>query len=125
MNEELNWAVNYELGILDPCIEDPEQIFGGKKSLVNKFHPYQNEHEVKLALKLIFITQDMTETTWALWIGTQMHLQDLFDEDEKDNLQSVSGIELVASKGPRKIRYYVCTAANARRNRRYRPHGVT
>lgn len=63
MNEELDWAVNYELGILDPCVEDPEHIVGGKESRINKFHPYQNEHEMKLALKFIFITQDITELT--------------------------------------------------------------
>ncbi|KAF1912716.1 hypothetical protein BDU57DRAFT_459317 [Ampelomyces quisqualis] len=91
VNEELNWAVNYELDILDPCVEDPEQVIGGKKSRFNKFHPYQNEYEMKLALTFIFMTQDMTETTWALWIGTQMHLQDMLDDKERDNLQSVSG----------------------------------
>ena len=27
-NEELNWAVNYELGILEPFVEDPELVPG-------------------------------------------------------------------------------------------------
>ena len=36
-NEELNWAVNYELGILEPFVEDPEQVPGGKNSQKNTF----------------------------------------------------------------------------------------
>jgi hypothetical protein len=33
----------------------------------------------------------MTEAAWALWIGTRMHSQDLFSEEEKDKSQTVSG----------------------------------
>jgi hypothetical protein len=40
LNEELNWKVNYELGILDPFVEDPEQVQGGKHSKSNKSYPY-------------------------------------------------------------------------------------
>jgi hypothetical protein len=75
LNEELNRKVNYELGFLDPFVEDPEQIPGGKHSRNNKFYPYKNEHETKLALRLIFMTENITETTWALWIGTQLDLE--------------------------------------------------
>lgn len=81
LNEELNWKVNYELGILDPSVEDPEQILGGKHSRANKCYPYKNEREMKLALKLIFMTEDITETTWALWIGTQLDMQKAMDSD--------------------------------------------
>jgi hypothetical protein len=42
LNEELNWRFNYELGILDPFVEDLEHVPGGKHSQVNKCHPYQN-----------------------------------------------------------------------------------
>jgi hypothetical protein len=84
LNEELNWAVNYELGILDPIVEDSEQVPGGKFSSRDKFYPYQNEHEMKLALRLIFMTEDITTTTWALWIGAQLSLQNaiITSEDE-------------------------------------------
>jgi hypothetical protein len=81
LNEELNVKVNYELGILNPFVEEPEQILGGRNSRNNKFYPYQNEHEMKLAMKLIFMTNDITATTWALWISTQLHLQKMLDED--------------------------------------------
>ncbi|KAJ4361196.1 hypothetical protein N0V95_002077 [Ascochyta clinopodiicola] len=84
LNEELNWAVNYELGILDPFVEDSEQIPGGKHSRMNSFYPYQNEYEMKMAFKYIFMTEDITEATWALWIGTQLDLQKMLGgEDDK------------------------------------------
>jgi hypothetical protein len=86
LNEELNWAVNYELGILDPVIEDQGQVPGGKFSSRNKFYPYQNEHEMKLALRLIFMTEDITTTTWALWIGAQLSLQKVFISSENEDV---------------------------------------
>jgi hypothetical protein len=36
LNEELNWKVSYELGTLDPFVEDAEQVQGGKHSKSNK-----------------------------------------------------------------------------------------
>jgi hypothetical protein len=87
LNEELNWKVNYELGILDPFVEDPEQIAGGKNSRTNKYYPYQNEHEMKLALELMFMTENLTEISWSLWIGTQLDLEKIFGEYEGANLR--------------------------------------
>lgn len=77
-NEELTWAVNYELGIIDPYVEDSVQVPGGRQSQKNSFHPYQNEYEMKQALKLIFTSENITNTSWSLWIGMQMDLQGLF-----------------------------------------------
>lgn len=77
LNEELNWKINFELGIVDPFVEDPDQVLGGKHSRANKFYPYQNEHEMRLALRYILMTEDITKTTWALWIGTQLDLQQM------------------------------------------------
>jgi hypothetical protein len=76
-NQELNWQVNFELGILDPFMEDQEKVSGGKESQKNRFHPYLNEYEMKQALKLIFTSEDITETSWSLWIGMQMDLQNM------------------------------------------------
>lgn len=84
LNEELNWAVNYELGILDPFVEDPEQVPGGKNSQTNSFYPYANEYEMKLAFKYIFMTEDITEATWALWIRAQLDLQKTLGGDDMD-----------------------------------------
>jgi hypothetical protein len=90
LNEELNWKINYELGILDPSVEDPEQILGGKHSRGNKCYPYKNEREMKLALKLIFMTEDITEATWALWIGTQLDMQKAMDSDQDTGISTTS-----------------------------------
>lgn len=90
LNEELNWEVNYEVGILDPFVEDAEHVSGGKHSARNKFHPYKNEHEMKLAFKLIFMVENITETTWALWIGTQLDLERLLGDDADVGSSSAS-----------------------------------
>lgn len=83
MNEQLNWAVNYDVGILDVFDENLDQHPGGKYSNRDKFYPYRNEHETMLALKLIFMTEDITEVTWALWIDTQLDMQKIFGHDEE------------------------------------------
>jgi hypothetical protein len=57
LNEELNWKFNYQLGMLDSFVEDLEHLPGGKKSRTNKSCPYQNEREMKLAFKLLFLTE--------------------------------------------------------------------
>jgi hypothetical protein len=104
LNEELTWAVNYELGILDPFVEDPHQISGGKYSRTNRFHPYANEYEMKLAFKYISMAEDITELTWSLWIGTQLDLQKMLGDDEqkalpkKPNLQQ-DGLKILECKG--------------------------
>jgi hypothetical protein len=82
LNEELNWTVNYELGILEPFVEDAEQVPGGKNSREDKFYPYKNEHEMKVAFKLIFMTENITPVAWSLWIGAQLGFQDLLGRDE-------------------------------------------
>lgn len=94
LNEELNWKVNYELGILDPFVEDPEQIPGGKHSRANKFYPYKNELEMKLALKLIIMAEEITETSWALWIGTQMDIQNAMEPEENKSIEATSSAKV-------------------------------
>ncbi|KAF2116282.1 hypothetical protein BDV96DRAFT_599017 [Lophiotrema nucula] len=86
-NEEMNWTVNYELGILDPFVEDPEHVPGGNKSQTNKWHPYRNEFEMKQVLSFIFRSENITEVQWALWIGLQMDLQHVLRVREQENTQ--------------------------------------
>jgi hypothetical protein len=83
-NEELNWAVNYELGILEPFVEDPEQVPGGKNSQKNTFYPYANEYEMQVAFEYISISEEIAETTCALWIGVQLDLQKMLGGDYLD-----------------------------------------
>jgi hypothetical protein len=81
-NEELNWAVNYELGMLDPFMEDPEHVPEGKNSQKNSFYPYKNEIEMNQALKLLIASENITSVSWSLWIGMQMDLQDMVRVEE-------------------------------------------
>ncbi|KAF2493100.1 hypothetical protein BU16DRAFT_583270 [Lophium mytilinum] len=68
-NEEKNWEVNYELGILDPSIEDPDQRPGGRKSRLNEWHPYKTEFEMKSALTLVEKADQLTEASWNVWVA--------------------------------------------------------
>lgn len=113
-NEQLTWEVNYELGILDPCILDADQVPGGKKSQSNRWHPYQNEYEMKQALNLIFVTGNITEASWSLWTGMQKALQKMLEQEEemptnstgRKPLQDASGNHLavpLARANPKKI----------------------
>ncbi|KAF2812749.1 uncharacterized protein BDZ99DRAFT_497090 [Mytilinidion resinicola] len=68
-NEEKNWEVNYELGILDPSIEDPDQRPGGRKSRLNEWHPYETEFEMRSALKLVEKADHLTEASWKVWVA--------------------------------------------------------
>ncbi|KAF2274681.1 uncharacterized protein EI97DRAFT_434916 [Westerdykella ornata] len=81
-NEQLTWEVNYELGILEPFVEDAEQVPGGKKSRLNKWYPYQNQHEMKLAMSLISMDAGLTEVSWSLWYGLQMNIQRVLGHEE-------------------------------------------
>ncbi|KAF3006612.1 hypothetical protein E8E13_007408 [Curvularia kusanoi] len=92
-NEELNWAVNYDLGILDPFVEDPEQVPGGKNSQTNKFYPYANEYEMQLAFGYISITENITESTWALWIGRHLDLQRAIGSSDLDRRPKIPSLK--------------------------------
>jgi hypothetical protein len=105
LNEELNWRFNYELGILDPFVEDPEHVPGGKNSQVNKCHPYRNEHEMKLAFKLLFMTESLTEASWSLWIGTQLDIETMLNGCGKTDAKScITGqpLDLLTKPGSKK-----------------------
>ncbi|KAF2036772.1 hypothetical protein EK21DRAFT_106081 [Setomelanomma holmii] len=102
LNEELNWKVNHELGILDPFVEETDRVAGGKRSRQNHFYPYQNEHEMKLALKYIFMADDVTEVTWAFWLATQLDLQRMAgDDDEMTRAPELSTTSLNKIERPR------------------------
>ncbi|KAL1600386.1 hypothetical protein SLS60_006771 [Paraconiothyrium brasiliense] len=112
LNEELNWAVNYELGILEPFVEDIEQINGGKRSQKNKHHPYRNGFEMKEALKLIFTADNITDTSWNLWVDLQKDIQRITGIEEMHG--SVSS-PTSTSQGTRKAQLSEISA-NARPN---------
>jgi hypothetical protein len=69
-NEEALWEVNFELGILDPSIEDSEQQPGGKNSRANMFYPYDTEQEAETAFGLIQQADRISESSFNLWVDT-------------------------------------------------------
>ena len=79
-NEELNWEVNYQLGILEPTIEDPDQVPGGKNSRANEWYPYGNEFEVVAAMKLVEKATCLTEGSWRAWVDMVDYLPSEPDE---------------------------------------------
>ncbi|KAJ4360616.1 uncharacterized protein N0V89_001182 [Didymosphaeria variabile] len=100
LNEELNWAVNYELGILEPFVEDIEQRTGGKRSQKNKYHPYQNAFEMKEALKLIFTSENITDASWNLWVDLQKDIQRITENEELASTSSPARTSQNARKAP-------------------------
>ncbi|KAF2193763.1 hypothetical protein K469DRAFT_712573 [Zopfia rhizophila CBS 207.26] len=100
-NEEMNWEVNYELGILDPFVEDPEQVPGGKRGQSNQWYPYQNQYEMQQVLNLIFMTENITEMSWTLWISAHQDLQRILGAPN-EALKSISrsGDSRSTRKGP-------------------------
>jgi hypothetical protein len=82
LNAYLNSELNKELGIGWPTVNDPEHVPGGKYSKINKIHPYCNEHEMMLALKLLSMTDSLTEATWSLWISMQLATEKMLGTGE-------------------------------------------
>jgi len=78
-NEELNWEINYQLGILDPFVEDPIQVPGGKNSQKNQWYPYKSKFEMDKTFGLLSVTHDITEGSFKLWMSALSFLADLPD----------------------------------------------
>jgi hypothetical protein len=58
--------LNHELGIPSRVVNFSEHVPGGKHSKTNKYHPYENEDELMLALKLLFMTDNSKAAAWSL-----------------------------------------------------------
>ncbi|QDS72982.1 hypothetical protein FKW77_008787 [Venturia effusa] len=71
LNEQQLWAVNFELGITNPAVEDPESLMvGGKNSQSNPFYPYRSEEEMETALALLRHTDRLSEVSFKIWLST-------------------------------------------------------
>jgi hypothetical protein len=85
LNANLTSKLNHELNIQSPVTEHEECAPGGKHSKTSKYHPYHNEHEMRLAFKLAFTTDSLTKAAWSLWIGTQLDIEKMLERDETGN----------------------------------------
>ncbi|KAI9696057.1 MAG: hypothetical protein M1836_005888 [Candelina mexicana] len=72
--EELNWKVNYKLGILDPAVEEPGIIPGGLHSQTHFYYPFESEFEMRAALKLLEKATVLSEGGWRIWLDMVDHL---------------------------------------------------
>jgi hypothetical protein len=87
LNTNLNSKLNQELNIQSPSTENEECAPGGKHRKTSKYHPYHNEHEMRLAFKLVFATDNLTKAAWSLWIGMQLDIEKKLEVDEaKDTI---------------------------------------
>ncbi|KAI9776145.1 MAG: hypothetical protein M1839_000561 [Geoglossum umbratile] len=69
-NEEANWGVNFQLGILDPFVEDLQgHISGGKHSRAKRCYPFENELEMGAVMSLIEKGGVLTQSNWIVWKG--------------------------------------------------------
>ncbi|GIZ45547.1 hypothetical protein CKM354_000870900 [Cercospora kikuchii] len=66
-NEVALWAINAELGVFDPAVDDDDVVIGGKHSRENEWYPYLNKVEAEMALRIIEKADVLTEMSWPLW----------------------------------------------------------
>lgn len=85
----MNWEVNYQLGILEPAVEDPDQVPGGKNSRANEWYPYNNEFEMVAAMKLVEKAVCLTEGSWRAWVNTIDYLSSEPDESLEEGRHDI------------------------------------
>ncbi|KAM3416859.1 hypothetical protein BST61_g8449 [Cercospora zeina] len=66
-NEVALWAINAELGVYDPAVDDDDVVIGGRHSRENEWYPYRNKIEAELALRIVAKADILTELSWPLW----------------------------------------------------------
>lgn len=93
LNEEQLWAVNFDLGITDPAIEESSSLMaGGKNSQSNPFYPYHTEEEMEAALALLRHTDRLSEVSFNMWLSTldSMSMMINVTENERPGLNRIS-----------------------------------
>ncbi|TLD24582.1 hypothetical protein E2P81_ATG11918 [Venturia nashicola] len=92
LNEGQLRAVNFELGITDPAVEESSSLMaGGKKSQSNPFYPYQSEEEMEAALAFLRHTDRLSEVSFNMWLSTvdSMSMELNVTENERPALNKV------------------------------------
>jgi hypothetical protein len=94
-NEEALWEVNFELGIVDPHVDDTQNNPGGKNSRINMFYPYDTEEEAEMAFDFLQRADQISQTSFKLWTNTLDKLSHLAateapKESSRAPLQEVS-----------------------------------
>lgn len=66
-NEISTWAVNAELDIFEPVVEEEDIVLGGIRSRGNEWYPYQCQDEAEMAMKIVETSDMLTERSWRVW----------------------------------------------------------
>ncbi|CAK4032422.1 Hypothetical predicted protein [Lecanosticta acicola] len=68
LNQVALWAVNTELDIYDPAVDEEDVVIGGRQSRKHgKWYPYQGRDEAKLAMEIVQEAELLTPSSWELW----------------------------------------------------------
>lgn len=66
-NEEALWAVNAELDIYEPAVEDEQILVGGRRSRQNYWFPFDTEHEANATMNIIAKAENLNAQSWRIW----------------------------------------------------------
>jgi len=84
-NEEGLWEVNYELGIMDPAVEEADQKPGGTISQTNPYYPYDTENEAEAAFALLQQADRISNSSFNLWLGMINGFTTMIANDPPEN----------------------------------------
>ncbi|KAK4502611.1 hypothetical protein PRZ48_006037 [Zasmidium cellare] len=66
-NEVALWAVNAELDIFEPAVDDDEVKIGGRNSRQNEWYPFQSEVEAEMAMGVVARADVLSGESWKSW----------------------------------------------------------
>lgn len=66
-NEIALWAVNAELDIFEPAVDDDEVIIGGRKSRSDEWYPFKDKIDADMAMRIVAKAELLSERSWGMW----------------------------------------------------------
>ncbi|KAF2159718.1 hypothetical protein M409DRAFT_29878 [Zasmidium cellare ATCC 36951] len=66
-NEVALWAVNAELDIFEPAVDDDEVVIGGRNSRHNDWFPFKSQVEAETAMGVVARADVLSGESWKLW----------------------------------------------------------
>lgn len=98
-NEVSLWAVNAELAIYEPAVDDEEVILGGRRSRhEGQWFPYRSKAEAETAMRIVARAENLGESTWLLWKNMADLAVSLSTKSAHDDLVDLTGDEPVTKQ---------------------------
>lgn len=66
-NEIALWAVNAELDIFEPAVDDDEVFIGGRQSRGDEWYPFKGRVEAEMAIGIVARAEVLSEACWSSW----------------------------------------------------------